>query len=254
MYTDVQFEELEHEERILTEEAIILLLLALGVAQSEVKKEVYSFYQKYGKDGVVTYNDVRKWVSANNRQRRLTVLFGAISVSFGKLFTKLKPKMLSILVEIAQKETDFFDSKIDIDKVVSTKWGVDDTTWDIRLKDDVDLWNIYVATDLKRAFMRRDNIDDVIKQINKRFTTMEHIIQKLAMTESTAVGSLARREIFEALGIKKYRFYAREDERTCEICGSLHGLVFPVSSYEIGVNASPIHPWCRCWEVPITNS
>ena len=82
---------------------------------------------------------------------------------------------------------------------------------------------------------------------------MNSILNKLALTESTAVGSIARREIFKELGIKKYQFFTKPDERRCETCGAMHGLIFPISAYEIGVTASPLHPHCRCWEVPITD-
>ena len=192
-----------------------------------------------------------KWIGDNDHRRRITALLMVLSDHFDKLHSKINPKFDTFLTRVVQKELDFFDLDLDVEDILNTPWGVDDATWFNRLADDVELWNIYVANDLKRSFMRRDNVEDVIKQLNKRFTTMENIIQKLAMTESTAIGSLARREIFKELNIKKYRYYAREDERTCEECGSLHGLVFPISSYEVGVTASPIHPWCRCWEVPI---
>lgn len=251
MYTDEQFEQLEQEERTLTEEAIIAMILLLQTTKTNIEKELRSFYQKYGKNGVVTWQQVRKWVGDNDHRRRLTALLVVLTDQFDKLHSKVNPKFDVFLTKVVQKEIGFFDVDIDIEDVLNTPWGVDDATWVKRLADDIELWNVYVANDLKRSFMRKDNVEDVIKKLDKRFTTMENVIQKLAMTESTAVGSLARREIFKEIGVKKYRYYAREDERTCETCGSLHGLVFPISSYEIGVNASPIHPWCRCWEVPI---
>ena len=102
-------------------------------------------------------------------------------------------------------------------------------------------------------FQRLETVDvtAVLNLLDKRFDSIESIIQTLGLTESTAVGSLARRKIFAELGIAKYRFYTRPDERRCETCGSMHGLIFPISAYEVGVTASPIHPRCRCWEVPI---
>ena len=251
MYTDEQFERLEQDERTLTEEAIVTMILLLQATKSDIEKELQSFYQKYGKDGVVSWQQARKWVSDKDHRRRITALLMVLSNQFDELHSKLNPKFDTFLTKIIQKELDFFDLDLDLEDVLDTPWGVDEATWFSRLSDDVDLWKVYVANDLKRSFMRQDNVEDVIKQLNKRFTSMESVISKLAMTESTAVGSLARREIFKELGITKYQYYAREDERTCEVCGSLHGLVFPISSYEIGVNASPIHPWCRCWEVPI---
>lgn len=251
MYTEKQFEELEQDERTLTEEAIAAMLVLLASTKRDLEKELRSFYQKYGKNGIVTYQQARKWTSDKDHRRRLSVLLLAMLEHFDILHSKLNPKFDSFLTKVVQKETGFFDVGLEVDDVLEMKWGVDEATWFTRLADDVELWNAYVANDVKRSLMRHDNVEDVVKMLNKRFTTMENVIQKLAMTESTAVGSLARREIFKELGIKKYQYFAREDERTCEECGSLHGLVFPISSYEVGVTASPIHPWCRCWEVPI---
>ena len=254
MYTDAQFELLEQEERELTEEAIVAMILLLENTKVNIEKELRSFYQKYGKDGVVTWQQVRKWMSEKDHRRRLTVLLLFLSTQFADLYDKLSPKFRSFLIEVIEKEIAFFDVK-DVeptDKDILLKsWGVDESNWDKRLLDDVELWNVRVATDLKQSFLRQDNIEDVIDRLSDMFDSMEKVLKKLSMTESTAIGSLARRRIFQLLGVKRYRYYAREDERTCETCGSLHGLIFPISSYEIGVNASPMHPWCRCWEVPI---
>ena len=227
---------------------MILLIHQIGVL---IEKELQSFYQKYGKDGVVTWQQANKWVDNKDHRRRITALLLILSQHLDGLLVKLNPKFDVFLTRIIDKESDFFGIDLNADDILDTPWGVDNSTWFNRLSDDVDLWKIYIANDLKRAFIRQDNVEDVIEQLNKRFTTIENVVQKLAMTESTAMGSLARRKIFKELGVKKYRYYAREDERRCDVCGSLHGLEFPISAYEIGVTASPMHPWCRCWEVPI---
>ena len=227
------------------------MLLILATTKVNLEKELRSFYQKYGKDGVVTWQEARKWISGKDHRRRLTTLLLYLTGEFDSVLSELTSKFRDFLTEVVKKEMGFFNVDIDLEDVLSAVWGVDELVWLERLEDDLELWAMYVGNDIKRSIMRRDDIEKVLKQLDKRFMSMENIIQKLAMTESTAVGSIARREIFKELGIKKYRYYAREDERTCEVCGSLHGLEFPISSYEVGVNASPIHPWCRCWEVPI---
>lgn len=251
MYTDEELDQLEQEEHTLTEEVIVTTILMLESAKADIEKELRSFYQQYGKDGVITWSDVRKWSIGKNRKRRITILLLFLADRFDALYLELTPKFDTFLTKVISKEFDFFDVDLNIQNVLNTTWGVDDLTWFTRLSDDIDLWEIYVANDLKQAFMRQDNIDDVIEQLTKRFKSMEHIIKRLAFTESTAIGSIARKQIFKKLGIKKYRFYAREDERTCEHCGSLHGLTFPMTAYEVGVTASPIHAHCRCWEIPI---
>lgn len=251
MYTDAQFEKLEQEEREVTNEAIFAMILILASLKGDIEKELREFYSKYGKDGVVTYHEARKWISEQDHQRRLTALLLFISGEFTITLGKLEEHFRKFLVDVVAKETTFFGVEVDVDKLLSSKWGMDDLYWLERLEADVDLWQAYIGNDLKRMMHQGRSIDDVIKQLERRFGTINYTLETLGLTESTAVGSLSRQAIFKELGISKYRFYTRPDERRCETCGSMHGLVFPISAYEVGVTASPMHPRCRCWEVPI---
>lgn len=251
MYTEEQFIELEQQERQLTDEAIILMLLILIDTKVSLENELREFYQKYGKDGVVTYAEARKWISEQDHRRRLTALNIALSTNFTRSLSKLKIEFEKMLNSVANKETDFFGVEIDADATLNQKWGKDDSTWLKRLEDNVALWTATILMDCKLNILKRSSLDVVLGTVDKRFTSINKILKKLGLTESTAIGSLTRQKIFKELGISKYQFYAKADERTCDECGALHGLVFPISSYEVGVNASPIHPHCRCWEVPI---
>ena len=251
MYSEEELDKLEQEEHSLTEETLAILLLLLVSLKEDLGTELRSFYQQYGKDGVVTYQEARKWVSNKDHRKRLTVLLSYINTEFNITLSELNPKLKSLLTKIIGKESDFFNVEIDVDKVIDGEWGADESTWSDRLADDVALWSVYIMNDIKRSLLRRDDIQTVLKQLDKRFITMENVLERLVLTESTAMGSLARRKAFEELGIKKYQFFTRADERTCEICGSMHGLVFPMSAYDVGNTASPLHPRCRCWEVPV---
>ena len=251
MWSEEQFTKLEQEERELTDDAILVMLLILADLKGNLEKELRDFYSKYGKDGVVTYAEARKWISEQDHQRRLTALLLYVSGEFFSVFPKLETHFRMFLTDVVEKESLFFGVKLDVDKVLSRKWGVDDLYWLARLEDDVSLWGLYVANDVKRAILQGKSIDDVIKMLDKRFSNIATVLERLGLTESTAVGSLSRQTIFKELGITKYQFYTKPDERRCETCGAMHGLIFPISAYEVGVTASPIHPRCRCWEVPI---
>lgn len=242
---------MEHEERELTDEAILAMILSLNLTRSELKKELRNFYQKYGKDGVVTYTEARKWVSEKDHRRRLTVLILFLHDSFQKTLSNISPTFEGMVKDVIGKETKFFDVEVDVDKIAFMEWGTDELNWLDRLDNDVSLWEYNIASDLKRSLLKRENIDKVLERMDKRFDSIERVINKLTLTESTAIGSLARREIFKELGVTKYRYYTMEDERTCETCGALHGMTFPISAYEVGVTASPMHPYCRCFEIPI---
>lgn len=231
------------------------MLLLLVNTKSNIEKELRDFYSKYGRDGVVTYNEARKWIGNNDHRRRLTALLLYIQENFDELQTKLTPKFCEMLVNVICKETKFFD--VDptdvVNKALKENWCTDEKNWLERLEDDIALWCAYILIDLKQSFLKGMPLDKVLTKLDKRFSSMESVLTTLGLSESTAVGSMARRMIFQQLGITKYRFYTKADERTCEVCGSMHGLIFPISAYEVGVTASPLHPRCRCWEVPIVD-
>ena len=255
MYTEEELIQLEQEEREITDEAIALILLILANTKSNLEKELRNFYQIYGKDGVVTYSEARKWIGGNDHRRRITALLLYVQTNFDELQTKLTPEFRELLEKVIGKEINFFDvdSENIADKPLTETWGADDKNWQDRLEDDIALWCAYILMDIKQALLKGKTVEDVLAKLDKRFATMEYLLTTLGLSESTAVGSITRRMIFQQLGITKYQFYTKADERTCEVCGSMHGLIFPISAYEVGVTASPLHPRCRCWEVPIVD-
>ena len=228
-------------------------MLILANTKGNIEKELRDFYSKYGRDGVVTYNEARKWIGERDHQRRLTALLAFLTLQLDSAFNSIKKEFEKMLKLVIGKETGFFGVEIDMDAVLAMVWGADDLNWLKRLENDVDLWKVYIANDWKRSMLQRKQLNEVLKLLDKRFTSIDSIVQTLGLTESTAIGSLARRKIFAELGITKYQFYTKPDERRCETCGAMHGLVFPISAYEVGVTASPIHPRCRCWEIPIVD-
>ncbi len=256
MYTNEQFEQLEQEEREITEAELALMLLLLASVADDLSKELRDFYSKYGKYGVVTYAEARKWVSDKERKRRLTALLLFVGGAFAIALDDLQKHFSKFLTKVIGKESTFFGVKIDADgiaRILANPWGANNLYWLQRLETDVNLWKTYIATDIKRAMLKGENLASLLDRLDKRFESISSALENLALTESTAVGSLSRQQIFKELGIKKYQFYTRPDERRCETCGSMHGHIFPISAYEVGVTASPMHPRCRCWEVPITD-
>lgn len=248
IYNEKKLERLEQSEHEITEKALVKLFAAITSSQRDMERELRLFYEKYGKDGVVTYAEARKWISERDHQRRLSWLILLIGAMFTDLFNKLHPTFNIMILDVISKEYDFFGVALDDPKL---NWGTDNLTWHDRLADDVRAWEAFIINDIKRLILMNKNVNEVVKVLDERFLTIKNVITTLVVTETTAIGSITRRRAFKELGISKYKYYAREDERTCEQCGALHGLIFPVSAYEPGVTASPLHPRCRCWEVPI---
>lgn len=254
MYTERQFEKLEQEERVIFEDYAMIAALLLATTKGNLEHELRDFYQKYGKDGVLTYAESQKWVANRNHTKRLTLLTLFVATEFKSTLSNIKLKFEDMLKLVILKEAGFFNVKLEdeyIKKLLKTSWGVDKLTWSKRLEDDITTWSAYVNLDIKRSILQGKSINDILEKLDKRFTTFDSNLYTLGLTETTAVGSLARQRIMKQLGVEKYQFFTKADERTCETCGSLHGTIFPISAFEVGVTASPVHPRCRCWEVPI---
>lgn len=251
MWTEEELETLEQDERDAINEELAAILLILTNCQDEIIRDISYFYQQYGTDGRITYAEARKWVSKDDHTRRLTALILAITGYMSDAFVGFHEHFRSLLTEIIEMESDIFNVDLPIDTILETKWGMDDSVWDDRLTVHRDKWSNILGRDIKQSVLRQDRVNDVIDIIKRRFVTMQHVLERLGYTEGTAIGSMARRRIFRELGVTRYQFFTRADERTCEICGEMHNRIFPISAYEVGVTASPLHPNCRCWEVPI---
>lgn len=251
MWTDEEFEALEQEELEKTMRILAALILLISNTKDALENELTTFYRKYGTDGVVTYNDARKIVSLDDRRKRLNVLTLGITRQFTDLYKSMEVEFGKLEDIILETEFDFFG--IDREDFELKAWGADNATWDERLDGDVRVWLHNVNKDVKQALIKGEHIDDVITQLYKRFGTIEKVTKRLVITESSAMTTLARKSIFKSLGASKYRYYTQRDERVCEECGPMNGKIFPMSAYEIGVTAPPIHPSCRCMTIPIVD-
>jgi hypothetical protein len=144
------------------------MLTSLAYTQTELEKELRSFYQQYGKDGVVTYAEARKWVSQKDHTKRLTLLTLMIGGYFDKAFSNIKFEFDLMVREIISKESQTFKTEVDEDKIATQEWGNDEANWSTRLENDVALWAAYVLTDIKRSLLKRENINNVLPTIISR--------------------------------------------------------------------------------------
>jgi SPP1 gp7 family putative phage head morphogenesis protein len=144
-------------------------------------------------------------------------------------------------------ETDFYGVKLSVDELLKTKWGNDKLNWKTRLNNQVNLQKLKVKNRLKVAFVRGDSISTLIDDLEDEFEKFSKQLWSLYETEANAITSEARYKILKEKGFRKFQYYARLDERTCTTCGAMHGNKFPMSSFQIGVTAPPMHPHCRCW-------
>lgn len=106
-----------------------------------------------------------------------------------------------------------------------------------------------VADSLKEEFMigalTGKTEKEMTDSINEQFLSGRNKARRLVRTESSYIHNEAHFQAYKDYGIEEYRFVATLDLRTSQICRERDGSVYRVNDKKIGVNAPPMHPWCR---------
>lgn len=106
-----------------------------------------------------------------------------------------------------------------------------------------------VADALKEEFMigalTGKTEKEMTDSINEQFLSGRNKARRLVRTESSYIHNEAHFQAYKDYGIEEYRFVATLDLRTSQICRERDGNVYRVNDKKIGVNAPPMHPWCR---------
>lgn len=86
---------------------------------------------------------------------------------------------------------------------------------------------------------------EMTDSINEQFLSGRNKARRLVRTESSYIHNEAHFQAYRDYDIEEYRFVATLDLRTSQICRERDGSVYRVNDKKIGVNAPPMHPWCR---------
>ena len=73
---------------------------------------------------------------------------------------------------------------------------------------------------------------------------------RLIHTEHSYYMGEATMKAYKELDVEYYQYSSALDKRTCSDCGKWDGEIIKLSERTVGVNASPLHPYCRCTELP----
>lgn len=90
------------------------------------------------------------------------------------------------------------------------------------------------------------NSSDIARDVMNVSDKSQWVSKAFARTALTEVSNEAEKKTLEESGLKRYRYLATLDERTCPVCGGLDGKVFNLDDARKGVNFPPMHRNCRC--------
>lgn len=97
---------------------------------------------------------------------------------------------------------------------------------------------------LSNIFVHKMGYQKEMSRLSNTFKASKSQVLRLLKTEVSRANSQARDKMYKENGFTHYRYVC--EPGACPICKPLDNKVFKVEDREIGVNAAPMHPNCRC--------
>ena len=178
----------------------------------------------------------------------------------------VKDSTLDIQDEIENKLVDAVDREVERQvHILGENVKIDDTevkavvnsnfkgvNWSTRLWQDMAVVQKEVERTTSNVLLRGRHPNEYIKDFKKQTNTTTYNASRLLVTESARVQAESQKLTYlKDLGEDgEYKYVAKIDKKTSKICHTLNGKVFKVKDMIPGVNAPPMHPWCRSTTVP----
>ncbi|MBF2273115.1 minor capsid protein [Staphylococcus epidermidis] len=178
----------------------------------------------------------------------------------------VKDSTLDIQDEIENKLVDAVDREVERQvHILGENVKIDDTevkavvnsnfkgvNWSTRLWQDMAVVQKEVERTTSNVLLRGRHPNEYIKDFKKQTNTTTYNASRLLVTESARVQAESQKLTYlKDLGEDgEYKYVAKIDKKTSKICHSLNSKVFKVKDMIFGVNAPPMHPWCRSTTVP----
>lgn len=174
---------------------------------------------------------------------------------------KLGDRQISLLSK--QFETHFFEVYYSvaipgeaafntIDAVVAQQmineiWVADGKSWSQRVWTNTNKLQQALNDGLISSLVSGKKTSELKKVLQEQFNVSYARADALVRTEVAHIQTQAAQKRYQDYGIKRMEVWVDEDERTCPICASHEGEIYPVN----GVMPVPFHPRCRCCMIPV---
>ncbi len=134
------------------------------------------------------------------------------------------------------------DEKV-IDKLLKSKWS--GANYSKRIWKNTDKLAQTLKEEMLVSMLTGRTDTRTAEAIQERMQVGAYESRRLVRTESCHISKEMEMAAYDECGIETYIFLATLDMRTSEICQKLDKKQFKVSEQRTGVNAPPMHPFCR---------
>ncbi|CDR65345.1 minor capsid protein [Staphylococcus schweitzeri] len=244
-----------------------------GLSIQEVKKMADSFdvlaFSNKAKQ-FVERKDFSEEANQSLKQYNLTMKISREKLLKQQLDLIVKDSSLNLQNKIEDKLSDAVNREVKRQAhILGEHVQIDDTEvkavvnsnfkgvkWSTRLWNDMELVQKEVERVTSHVVIRGRHPNEFVSEFKKQTNSTSYNASRLLVTESARVQTESQKIAYlKDLGEDgEYKYVAKIDSKTSKLCHSLNGKTFKVKDMVPGVNAPPMHPWCRSTTVPYVGS
>ena len=105
--------------------------------------------------------------------------------------------------------------------------------------------------EIEAAFLSGKSVRRMANVIMDRFGVGYRAAECLVRTETSYVQNQTAAKSYEDAGCTEYEILTASDRRTCRRCAAQNGKRYLFTEMQVGENAPPFHPNCRCTILPV---
>lgn len=132
-------------------------------------------------------------------------------------------------------------------QIINQIWCADGKSWSQRIWENVGLLKQTLNEGLIHTVVTGKKTSELKQILQERFNVSYGRADALVRTELAHIQTQAAQQRYRDYGLDELEVLVDPDERTCEICGKLHGKRYPINAKM----PIPAHPRCRCCMIPV---
>lgn len=242
---------------------------AEGISLQDAKKKIDAFDVKAFQNKAKQYVDERNFSDKANkelkqyntamyvsREKLLQMQLGLIvTYAYARLESQMYNYMESSYYRSLQQQAGILGESLqvslsDVKTIILTPFH--GSKWSTRHWQDMKVVRKHVQRTASHVLLRGRHPNEFVKDMRKDTGNSTYEIKRLLLTETARVQVLATKQhMLENNGENaEYKYVAKLDSKTTKTCRGLDDQVFKVKDMTPGVNAPPMHPFCRSAVVP----
>lgn len=218
-------------------------------ASRKIREELYELAEQLSKNGTLSRTEMYRQQHLQKLEKKYRKILSELTrktEEFAKENMEQGIQEVYERISIALDVPEFsLPDKELMQKLIEEPWrngNFSERLWKNQKKLLKALKNVLVV-----GMQQGKNITDMAVELNAAMGKGFYAAHRLVRTETMHCLNQSCLQRYKDAEIKKVSFWAAKDERTCEICGAMHGKEYNIEKAPV----LPVHPNCRCTYLPV---